>query len=74
VAPLPAVMTLRDARVHVGGSNHGNIPAKVERIIYQQFCFGTILRVPNIKLDNSHVGFGRGFDDFGLRCEIHRFK
>ena len=34
MAPLLAVMTLRDARVHVGGSNCSNIPAKVERMIY----------------------------------------
>jgi len=74
VAPLLAVTTLRDARVHVGGFHRGNIPAKVERIIYQQFCFGTVLRIPNIKPDNSHVGFGRDFDDSGLCCKVHRFK
>jgi len=74
VAPFPAVVTLRDSRVHVGGSNRGNIPAKVKRMIYQQFYFGTILRIPNVKPDNGHVGFGRGFDYSGLRCEAHRFK
>ena len=74
MAPLPAVMPLRDARVHVGGSNRGDILAKVERMIYQQFCFGTILRIPNVKPDNGHVGFGRDFDDSRLRCEVHRFK
>jgi len=74
VVPLPAVVTLRDSGVYVGGSNRGDIPAKVERMIYQQFCFGTILRIPNVKPDNGHVGFGRGFDYFGFHCEVHRFK
>ena len=74
MAPLPAVVTLRDSRVHVGGSNRGDIPAKVERMIYQYFCFGTVLRVPNIKPDNSHVRFGKGFDYSWLHYEVHRFK
>ena len=74
MASLPAVMPLRDARVHVGGSNCGNIPAKVERIIYQQFCFGTILRVPNIKPDDGYVGFRRSLDDLRFSYESYRFK
>jgi len=74
VAPFPAVVTLRDPRVHVGSSNCGDIPAKVEGMIYQQFCFGTVLRVPNVKPDNGHVGFGRSFDYSGLCYEVYRFK
>ena len=74
VAPLPAVVTLRDSRVHVGGPNSSDVPAKVERIIYQQLCFGSILRIPNVKPDDGHVRFGRSLNDPGLRCEIHRFK
>ena len=34
MASLPAVMPLRDARVHVGGSDRGDIPVKVEGMIY----------------------------------------
>ena len=74
VAPLPVVMTLRDSRVHVGSPDGGNVPAKVERMIYQQLCFGSILRIPNVKPDDGHVGFGRSLDDPRLCCEIHRFK
>jgi len=44
VALLPAVVILRDSGVHVGGPNSGNVPAKVEGMIYQQLCFGPILR------------------------------
>jgi len=74
MAPLPAVVTLRDSGVHVGGSNCGDIPTKVERMIYQQLCFGTILRIPNVKPDDGHVRFGRDFDYSGLCCEVHRFE
>ena len=74
MAPLPAVVALRDSRVHVGGSDGGNVPAKVEGMIYQQLCFGFILRIPDVKPDDGHVEFGRGLDDPGLCCEVHRFK
>ena len=74
MAPLPAVMTLRDSGVHVGGPDSSDILAKVEEIVYQQLCFGSILRIPNVKLDDSYVGFGRSLNDPGLCCKIHRFK
>jgi len=60
--------------VYVGGPDGGNVPAKVEEMIYQQLCFGSILRIPNVKLDDGHVRFGRSLDNLGLCCEIHRFK
>ena len=34
VAPLPAVVALRDSGVYVSGPGGGNIPAKVEGMIY----------------------------------------
>ena len=74
MAPLPAVVTLRDSRVHVGGPNSSDVPAKVERIIYQQLCFGSILRIPNVKPDDSYVRFERSLDDPRLCCKIYRFK
>jgi len=74
VAPLPAVVTLRNPGVHVSGPDSGDVLAKVEGMIYQQLCFGSILRIPNVKPDDSHVGFRRSFDNPGLRCEVHRFK
>jgi len=74
VALLLAVVTLRDSGVYVGGFNHGNIPAKVERMIYQQFCFETVLRIPNVKPDDGYVGFGKGFDYSGLCCKVHRLE
>jgi len=74
VAPLLAVVTLRDSRIHVGDPDGGDVPAKVKGMVYQQLCFGSILRIPNVKPDNSHVRFGRGLDDPGLCCEIYRFK
>jgi len=66
VAPLPAVVTLRDSRVYVGDFDSGDVPAKVKGMIYQQLCFGSILRIPNIKPDNGYVRFGRSLNDPGL--------
>ena len=74
MASLLAVMTLRDSGVHVDSPNSSNVPAKVEGIVYQQLCFGSILRIPNVKPDDSHVGFGRSLDNPGLCCKILRFK
>ena len=74
MALLLAVVILRDSRVHVGGPNGSNVSTKVEEMIYQQLCFGSILRIPNVKLDDSYVGFGRSLNDPRLHCEIHRFK
>jgi len=74
VVPLPAVVTLRDSGVHVGGPDGSNVPAKVKGMIYQQLCFGSILRIPNVKPDDGHVRFGRSLNDPGLHCEVHRFK
>jgi len=34
VALLPAVVTLRDSGAHVGGHDGGNVPTKVEGIVY----------------------------------------
>jgi len=74
VAPLLAIVTLKDSRVYVSGPDYDDMPAKVERMIYQQLCFGTILRIPNVKPDDGYVGFGRSFNDPGLCCEVHRFE
>ena len=74
MASLLAVIILRDSRVHVGGPNGSNVSAKVEGMVYQQLCFGSILRIPNVKLDDSYIRFGRSLNDPGLCCKIHRFK
>ena len=74
MVPLPAVVILRNSRVHVGGPDSGDVPAKVKGMVYQQLCFGSILRILNVKPDNSHVRFGRDLDNPWLCYKIHRFK
>jgi len=34
VALLPAVVTLRDSRVHVGDPDGGDVPTKVKEMVY----------------------------------------
>jgi len=74
VALLSAVVTLRDSRVHVSSPDSGDVPVKVEGIVYQQLCFRSILRIPNVKPDDNHIRLGKSLDDPGFYCEIHRFK
>jgi len=74
VVSLPVVIILRDLRVHISGPNSSDIPARIEGMIYQQLCFGSIFRIPNVKPDDSHVRFRRSLNDPRLCCEIHRFK
>jgi len=46
VVSLPVVIILRDLRVHISGPNSSDIPARIEGMIYQQLCFGSIFRIP----------------------------
>ena len=43
MTPFPAVVTLRDSRVHAGASEGGYISAEVERVINEFLCLRTIL-------------------------------
>ena len=61
-------------RVHVGGPNSSDGPTEIEKVVYQQLCFGSILRVPNIKPNDSHIGSRRSLDDPRFSYESHRFK
>jgi len=74
VVPLPVSVTLRDPRVHISGPNSSDVPAKIKGMIYQQLCFESIFRIPNVKPDDSYVRFRRSLDDPRLCCKIYRFK
>jgi len=39
---------------------------KIKGIINKQFCFGTALSVPDVKLDNCHVRLWEDFDNSGF--------
>jgi len=74
VAPLPAAVTLRDPWIHVSGPNGSDGPAEIERVVYQQLCFGSILRVLYIKLNDSHIRFMESLDNPWFSYKSHRFE
>jgi len=43
VTPFPTVVALRDAWVHTGTSESGDIFAEVEQMVNERFGFGTVL-------------------------------
>jgi len=63
VTPFPAVMALEDAWVHRGSTDRGYVLAKIKGSINEGFSLGTILGVPYVDPDNSHVGVFGGPDD-----------
>ena len=43
VSPLPALMTLRDSRIHVGSPDGGYVLTKVERAVNKGFGLSAVL-------------------------------
>jgi len=60
---LLAIFVLEDARVYICSIDGGNISSNIEISVDKHFCIFTALKIPNIYLDNCHVGFGRGLDN-----------
>ena len=67
-------MVLENTRVHVSCSYSGNMSTEIEGVVNKEFCLGTILGVPNVKPDNSHIRLGRGFDDSRFGSQGNAFK
>jgi len=51
VTPFPAILTKRDARVHVCTSDSGGGVSYVETPVNKHFCILTALNVPNVDPD-----------------------
>ena len=48
MTPFPAILTKRDARVHVCTSDGGDEVSNVETPVNEHFCILTALNVPNV--------------------------
>jgi len=68
VIPFLAILILWDAWVHVYISDYGNVLFYIKASVDKQFCFCTILRIPNVYPDHGHVNFGKSFDNVRLGC------
>jgi len=63
IIPLPTIFALRNTRVHIGSSDSSDIIIYIETSVNETFSFCTILRIPNINLNNSYVRFRRHLND-----------
>jgi len=59
VAPLPTILALRDAWVHVCSMNGHDVPTNIEAPVDKHFGIAATLYVPYIYPDNSHARFRR---------------
>jgi len=58
MSPLPAILALRDARVHVGSSNSHNKPPYIETPVNKTFSLASALNIPDINPNNQHIRLG----------------
>ena len=63
MSPLPAVLALRNSRIHVYASNCHNVVTYIEASINEHFSVFTTLDIPDVDPDYGHVQFGRDFDN-----------
>jgi len=58
MSPLPAILALRDARVHVGSLNSYNKPPYIETPINKTFNLTSALNIPDVNPNNRHIRLG----------------
>ena len=55
---FPAVLALRDPRIHVHFLDSSDILSYVEALINEHFGIAPTLNIPYVDPHNGHVGFG----------------
>ena len=63
MTPLPTILILRDTRIHVGVPYHRNDTFYIEISVNDFLSIVTILGIPYINPDNSHVQFRGDLDN-----------
>jgi len=58
MSPSPAILTLRDARVHVGFLNSRNKPLYIETPINKTFSLTSALNIPDVNPNNQYIRLG----------------
>ena len=67
--PLPAILALWYAWVHIYTLNCCDETTNVEPLVNTFLSIGSVLHVPNVNLYDGHVGFGGYLDDAWFRGE-----
>ena len=55
MSPLPAVLVLRNAWVHISTSDSGDVVSYIKTSVNESFSLIAALKIPYINLDNGHV-------------------
>jgi len=63
MTPLPTILALRDTRIHVGTTHCCNNTSYIETSVNNFLNIVTILGIPYVNPDNSHVRFRRDLDN-----------
>ena len=53
--PSPAILALRDTRVHVSFSNSCNKPFYIETPVNKTFSLTSALNIPDVNPNNQHI-------------------
>ena len=56
--PSPAILALRDARVHVGSLHSRNKPPYIETPVNKTFNLTSALNIPDINPNNRYIRLG----------------
>ena len=67
MSPFPAVLALRDPRVHVHSLDCNNVLSYIEALINEHFGVAPTLNIPYVDPHNGHVRFGWYLDDSRFR-------
>jgi len=57
MSPFPAVLALRDPRVHVYSPDGNDVLSYIEALINEHFGIAPTLNIPYVDPHNEHVGF-----------------
>jgi len=60
---LPTILALRNTRIHVGAPHHRNDTSYIEAPVNNFLSIVTILDIPYINPDDSHVRFRGDLDN-----------
>ena len=63
MTPLLTILALRDTRIHVGASHHHDDTSYIETSVNNFLSIVTVLGIPFVNPDNSHVRFRIDLDN-----------
>ena len=66
---FPTIFTLRDTKININSSYDSDESSNIKAPINKVLSFRATLSVPYVNSDDSHVQFGRYFNNSWFRCK-----